>query len=76
MPAPSFDDATLDAELEKYCYRHGEGYRDVIAAALQRATQFPRFNPASFNFDRYVAAVCFEASFHPTVATRGPCSRP
>ena len=59
-----------DAEVEKYVHRHGEGYRDVIADALQRATMLPRYNPATFNFDRYVAAIVFQASFQ-SQAQRG-----
>ncbi len=62
-----------DTEVEKYVYQHGEGYRAVIEMALARATTFPRYNPATFNFDRYVAAVIFEASF--AGSTRGPCAK-
>ncbi len=62
-----------DQEVEKYVYRHGEGCREIIVEALARATTFPHYNPATFNFDRYVAAVIFEASF--AGSTRGPCAK-
>jgi len=67
------DETALD-DVEKYVARYGEEYRATITEALYDAARLPWFNPATFNFDRYVAAIIFNRQFLAGSA-RGPCSR-
>jgi len=62
--APSFADIP-DAEVERYVERYGEEYREVISRALAGVTQTPGYNPATFNYDRFVAAIVFLHSISP-----------
>ncbi len=54
-PVPQSDPSGLDELVAK----HGEAYREVIEQALEEARRLPRFNPANFNFARYVAERVF-----------------
>ena len=67
------DETALD-DVEKYVARYGEEYRAVIKEALYDAVRLPWFNGATFNFDRYVAAVIFNRQFI-AGSSRGPCCR-
>jgi len=67
-------DETALNDVEKYVARYGEEYRATIQEALYDAARMAWFNPSSFNFDRYVAAVIFNRQFIAGSA-RGPCSR-
>ena len=76
LPAedPSFVDETALDDVEKYVARYGEEYRAVIKEALYDAVRLPWFNGATFNFDRYLAAVIFNRQFI-AGSSRGPCCR-
>ena len=59
------DPLSADPFVEQLVHEHGEQYRQVIHEAIERAQQIPRFNPATFNFARYVAAHIFLHSVGP-----------